>query len=66
MMIIKNFINGEIVSPVSGNYFDNPTPVTGQVYSQISDSDITEKYKNPIELDKIRNIIKKELSNIKN
>ncbi len=42
MIQINNFINGEIVSPFSGNYFDNPTPVTGQVYSQIPDSDATD------------------------
>ena len=42
MIQIKNFINGELVSPVSGNYFDNPTPVTGKVYSQIPDSEATD------------------------
>ena len=27
------------MEPISGNYFDNITPVTGEVYSQIPDSD---------------------------
>jgi len=39
MKQILNFINGELVEPNSGDYFDNITPVTGQVYSQIPDSD---------------------------
>jgi len=36
---IQNFINGDFAEPISGNYFDNITPVTGEVYSQIPDSD---------------------------
>ena len=38
-MKIQNFINGDFAEPISGNYFDNITPVTGEVYSQIPDSD---------------------------
>ncbi len=38
-MNIDNYIDGEIVTPASGEYFDNFDPSTGQVYSQIADSD---------------------------
>ncbi|HJN69150.1 MAG TPA: aldehyde dehydrogenase family protein, partial [Candidatus Marinimicrobia bacterium] len=38
-MKIQNFINGDFAEPISGNYFDNITPVTGEVYAQIPDSD---------------------------
>ncbi|MBN3564352.1 acetaldehyde dehydrogenase ExaC [Aliamphritea spongicola] len=31
----ENFIGGEWVAPVNGQYFDNPTPVTGEVICQI-------------------------------
>ncbi len=37
---IKNFINGELVEPKSKQYFDNFSPVTGEVYSQVPDSDV--------------------------
>jgi len=36
---LQNYINGELVAPVSGNYLDNYQPATGQVYSLIPDSD---------------------------
>ncbi|MDN5201519.1 aldehyde dehydrogenase [Fulvivirgaceae bacterium BMA10] len=36
---IHNYINGELVEPISGNYLDNIDPALGQVYSQIPDSD---------------------------
>lgn len=36
---INNYIGGEIIPPVNGNYFDNYEPATGKVYSQIADSD---------------------------
>ena len=36
---IQNYINGDLVSPQSGNYFNNVSPVTGKVYSLIPDSD---------------------------
>jgi len=39
MIKIQNFINGELIQPNSGDYFDNSSPVTGKVYSQIPDSD---------------------------
>ena len=42
MIQIKNFINGKLVSPNSGEYFDNSSPVDGQIYSQIPDSDSTD------------------------
>src|ERR1700678_3800866 len=30
-----NFIGGEFVPPVGGQYFENPTPVTGQTFTEI-------------------------------
>ena len=39
MQQVKNFINGEYVDPDSGKYMDNYNPATGQVYSQLADSD---------------------------
>ena len=33
-----NFINGQWVKPVKGQYFDNVTPVTGQVFCQVARS----------------------------
>jgi len=42
MLKIQNFINGELIQPNSGDYFDNSSPVTGKVYSQVSDSDKTD------------------------
>ncbi len=39
MLQIDNYIGGELVSPASGTYFDNFEPATGEVYSQIPDSD---------------------------
>lgn len=35
---LLNYINGKLVEPVSGTYFDNYHPATGSVYSQIPDS----------------------------
>ena len=35
---ILNYINGELVEPVSGNYLDNYNPSNGKVYSLIADS----------------------------
>ena len=38
-----NFIGGEWVAPVGGEYFENPTPVTGQTFCEIprsTDADI--------------------------
>ena len=31
-----NFIGGEWVAPVDGEYFDNITPVTGEVFCQVA------------------------------
>ena len=42
MIQIKNYINGELVPPQSGEYFDNSSPVDGKIYSQIPDSDYTD------------------------
>ncbi len=42
MIKIQNFINGELIQPNSGDYFDNSTPVTGKIYSQVPDSDGTD------------------------
>jgi aminomuconate-semialdehyde/2-hydroxymuconate-6-semialdehyde dehydrogenase len=36
---ISNYINGELVAPVSGKYIDNINPAEGTVYSLIPDSD---------------------------
>jgi len=36
---IKNYINGELVNPIAGNYIDNFNPSIGKVYSLIPDSD---------------------------
>ena len=39
MKKIQNYINGELIAPVSGKYLDNEDPSTGKVYSLIPDSD---------------------------
>ncbi|MCC6370945.1 MAG: aldehyde dehydrogenase [Bacteroidia bacterium] len=39
MQHIKNYINGQLVEPVSKSYLDNYNPATGKVYSYIPDSD---------------------------
>ncbi len=39
MIQIRNYIGGELISPISGQYLDNYNPSTGQVYAQIPDSD---------------------------
>ena len=39
MLKIENYIGGELVQPASGEYLDNFDPSTGEVYSQIADSD---------------------------
>jgi aminomuconate-semialdehyde/2-hydroxymuconate-6-semialdehyde dehydrogenase len=36
---IKNYINGALVPPASGEYLDNVNPAAGSVYSHIPDSD---------------------------
>jgi aminomuconate-semialdehyde/2-hydroxymuconate-6-semialdehyde dehydrogenase len=37
--LIKNYINGELIEPVSGSYFDNIDPAIGEAYDIIPDSD---------------------------
>jgi len=39
MQKIQNYINGELVAPVGGQYMDNIDPSRGKVYSLIPDSD---------------------------
>src|SRR4028119_2453892 len=39
MQKLENYINGELVAPVSRAYLDNFNPATGEVYSLIPDSD---------------------------
>ena len=31
----ENFIGGQWVAPVNGNYFENPTPITGQTFCEV-------------------------------
>lgn len=38
MEIIHNYINGELLKPLNGEYIDNIEPATGKVYSKIPDS----------------------------
>ncbi|TRX61267.1 aldehyde dehydrogenase [Fulvivirga sp. M361] len=40
MQKISNYINGELVPPVSNEYLDNYDPAIGKVYSLIPDSDM--------------------------
>ena len=35
----ENFIGGQWVAPTAGRYFENPTPITGQVFCEIARSD---------------------------
>lgn len=39
MQKILNYINGELVEPVSGKFLDNHNPAEGKVYSLVPDSD---------------------------
>jgi aminomuconate-semialdehyde/2-hydroxymuconate-6-semialdehyde dehydrogenase len=39
MQKILNYINGQLIEPVSKSYLDNPDPSTGAVYSLCPDSD---------------------------
>ncbi len=39
MQKIKNYIDGELIAPHMGSYFDNINPATAEVYSLIPDSD---------------------------
>jgi aminomuconate-semialdehyde/2-hydroxymuconate-6-semialdehyde dehydrogenase len=40
MTTLKNYINGELVEPKSGNYIDNWNPAEGTVYGKVPDSTI--------------------------
>lgn len=40
MDLLKNFIDGQYVAPVSGNYIENVNPSTGEVYSMIPSSSV--------------------------
>lgn len=35
----ENYIGGEFVAPVGGEYFDNVSPVDGQIFTKIARSD---------------------------
>lgn len=37
--MVKNYINGELIEPVSEKYFDNYDPAIGEVYGIVPDSD---------------------------
>ncbi len=39
MKKLQNYINGELVEPISGDYFENIDPSRGKAYSLIPDSD---------------------------
>src|SRR5688572_18427335 len=39
MLLIENYIGGSLVKPASNEYLDNIEPATGEVYSQLPDSD---------------------------
>ncbi|MFY7972502.1 MAG: aldehyde dehydrogenase family protein, partial [Flavobacteriales bacterium] len=38
MKTIFNYINGELIAPIQGQYLDNVSPIDGLVFSQIPDS----------------------------
>ena len=40
MIQIKNLIGGELVEPQSGEYLDNYSPMTGEVYSKVPNSGV--------------------------
>lgn len=39
MQKILNFIGGELIEPLAGQYFENENPATGKAYSLVPDSD---------------------------
>lgn len=39
---IKNYIDGQLVSPSSGEYLENVNPAIGQVYSQVPNSNVSD------------------------
>ncbi len=42
---LQNFIDGELVPPISGNYIDDYNPSTGKVYAYLPDSDAADVQK---------------------
>jgi len=40
MIVLENYINGELVKPVSNNYLDCYDPSDGNVFAQVPDSDL--------------------------
>ncbi|MBJ7385433.1 MAG: aldehyde dehydrogenase family protein, partial [Mycolicibacterium sp.] len=38
----ENYIGGEWVAPTKGQYFENPTPVTGQTFCEVARSDASD------------------------
>ncbi len=42
MKQIHNYINGALTPPLSGNYMDGYDPASGEVYSQVPDSDASD------------------------
>ena len=42
MKIIRNYISGELRSAESGAWIDSVNPATGEIYSQLPDSDQTD------------------------
>jgi len=42
MKKILNYINGELIAPLSGKYMDNTNPATGKIYSYLPDSDASD------------------------
>ena len=48
---ILNYIDGKLIEPAGGQYFDNIEPATGHVYGKIPDSDhqdISQAYQSSI------------------
>ncbi len=45
MLKIENYIGGELIRSLSGQYLDNYEPATGTIYSQIPDSDETDVHR---------------------
>ena len=39
MLKLLNYVNGQLVEPVNKQFMDNYEPATGQIYSQVPDSD---------------------------
>ncbi|MEI7803173.1 MAG: aldehyde dehydrogenase family protein, partial [Bacteroidota bacterium] len=39
-MKILNYINGELKEPIGNSWINNYEPATGEIYSQIADSDL--------------------------